>query len=363
MREIEIDRDVCPDVVDDAALLRATSLEDLDFEDVYVGEKYSFFLNLETSLNEMTPPLVGAPPSLTDALADVRKALVERFESSGKYSFFFDNGTRRYRVQVMNTIQGLTFDCRWVKQPPRLAEIVGLPPMTRRVLQIYGSGGAGNIRVRPGLILITGETASGKTTFGLSTVVEFLTLYGRVAVSAENPVEVIMQGRYGEGGRGYFFQHDVSAMGGYAATLEAAMRMTPRIVYIGEIRRPEEAILAVEASLNGHIVIATMHSNSIIGAIERLSSMTGNSNLANHNLAEGLIAVTNQKLFRRKGQKGKEISMKSLFLDDEPGPRSMIRMGQTFQLATAIENQANKIKLNQLPVFEGDGKGSHFMPA
>lgn len=358
MGTIDFNRDVSPDVVNDPALLQARTLEELDFEDVYVGERYSFFLNLETNLHEATPPLVGAPPSLGGALKTLREALVDRYETSGKTlsSFFHDNGSRRYRVQVMNTILGLWFDCRWVKPPPRLADIVGLPPMTRRVLQLYGSGGAGNIRVRPGLILVTGETASGKTTFGLSTVVEFLTLFGYNAVSAENPVEVILQGGYGPGGKGHFFQHDVSAMGGYGPTLEAAMRMTPRIVYIGEIRRREEAILAVEASLNGHIVIATMHANSIIGAIERLSFMTGNSALANNNLAEGLIAVTNQKLFRRKGQSGKEIMMNSLFFDEEPGPRSMIRTGQAFQLVSHIEAQRAKIRLGQLPVFDSDTK-------
>lgn len=360
MQKVSRGLDACPDQSIDPDVLKATDLDELDFEDIYIGENYSFFLNLETSEHEKAPPLIGAPPGLNAVLPGIRDILNDRYTKTGKTSFFLDYGQRRYRVQVMNTVGGLVFDCRWVKQPPRLTEIEGIPKMTLRTLQIYGSGGAGNVKVRPGLFLITGETASGKTTLGLSIVAEFLTMYGRVAVSAENPVEVIMQGRYGENGAGYFFQHDISAMGGYAATLEAAMRMTPRIVYIGEIRRTEEAILAVEASLNGHIVIATMHSNSIIGAIERLSFMTGNSELANNNLASGLIGVTNQKLLRRQGQKGRQILMESLFFDEEPGPRSMIRTGQAYQLVSLIENQKARIRLNQLPVFEGNGNTPRF---
>ncbi len=116
-----------------------------------------------------------------------------------------------------------------------------------------------------GIILVTGPTGSGKTT----------TLYGalselndgsRNVLTVEDPVEYALDG---------IGQTQVNNQVGmsFAAGLRAILRQDPDVVMVGEIRDPETAEIAVQASLTGHLVLSTVHTNSAIAAIARLRDM------------------------------------------------------------------------------------------
>ena len=116
-----------------------------------------------------------------------------------------------------------------------------------------------------GIILVTGPTGSGKTT----------TLYGALSelndgsrniLTVEDPVEYALDG---------IGQTQVNNQVGmsFAAGLRAILRQDPDVVMIGEIRDPETAEIAVQASLTGHLVLSTVHTNSAIAAIARLRDM------------------------------------------------------------------------------------------
>jgi len=116
-----------------------------------------------------------------------------------------------------------------------------------------------------GIILVTGPTGSGKTT----------TLYGALSelndgsrniLTVEDPVEYAFDG---------IGQTQVNNQVGmsFAAGLRAILRQDPDVVMIGEIRDPETAEIAVQASLTGHLVLSTVHTNSAIAAIARLRDM------------------------------------------------------------------------------------------
>jgi type IV pilus assembly protein PilB len=121
------------------------------------------------------------------------------------------------------------------------------------------------IRRSNGLILNTGPTGSGKTTTLYSLLKELNTPDVKI-ITVEDPIEYQMPG---------ILQTQVNEEAGYgfANTLRALMRQNPDILMIGEIRDEETAQVAVQASLTGHLVLATLHTNNASGAIPRLINM------------------------------------------------------------------------------------------
>ena len=138
-----------------------------------------------------------------------------------------------------------------------------------------------------GIILVTGPTGSGKTT-SLYAGLRELNDGSRNILTVEDPVEYAVDG---------VGQTQVNAKVGmtFAAGLRAILRQDPDVVMVGEIRDRETAEIAVQASLTGHLVLSTVHTNDAIGAITRMRDMKVEPFL----LASTLRAVIAQRLVRR----------------------------------------------------------------
>jgi general secretion pathway protein E len=138
-----------------------------------------------------------------------------------------------------------------------------------------------------GIILITGPTGSGKTT-SLYAALKLLNDGQRNILTVEDPVEYAIDG---------VGQTQVNPKVGltFATGLRAILRQDPDVVMIGEIRDRETAEIAVQASLTGHLVLSTVHTNDAAGAITRMRDMKVEPFL----LASTLRAVLAQRLVRR----------------------------------------------------------------
>ncbi|MEK4565776.1 ATPase, T2SS/T4P/T4SS family [Alkalihalobacillus sp. FSL R5-0424] len=138
-----------------------------------------------------------------------------------------------------------------------------------------------------GLILLTGPTGSGKTST-LYAGLHHLNTDQVNIVTVEDPVEYHING---------INQVQVNSQVGltFAKGLRAILRQDPNIVMIGEIRDTETAEIAVRASLTGHLVLSTLHTNSAIAAIPRLTEM----GIEPYLVASGLSGVVGQRLVRR----------------------------------------------------------------
>ncbi len=138
-----------------------------------------------------------------------------------------------------------------------------------------------------GIILVTGPTGSGKTT-SLYAALRLLNDGSRNILTVEDPVEYAVEG---------VGQTQVNAKVGltFAAGLRAILRQDPDVVMVGEIRDRETAEIAVQASLTGHLVLSTVHTNDAVGAITRMRDMKVEPFL----LASTLRAVIAQRLVRR----------------------------------------------------------------
>ncbi len=144
-----------------------------------------------------------------------------------------------------------------------------------------------NIIFRPhGIILVTGPTGSGKTT-SLYAALSDLNNSSRNILTIEDPVEYSLPGIGQTQVNG---KVDMT----FARGLRAILRQDPDVVMIGEIRDKETVEIAVQASLTGHLVLSTLHTNTAAGAVTRIQDMGVEPFL----LASSLIGVVAQRLVR-----------------------------------------------------------------
>ncbi|MBF0126499.1 MAG: type II secretion system ATPase GspE [Magnetococcales bacterium] len=137
-----------------------------------------------------------------------------------------------------------------------------------------------------GILLVTGPTGSGKTTT-LYAVLRRLNETSRNIMTVEDPIEYDLEGI---GQTHVNIKVDLT----FARGLRAILRQDPDIVMVGEIRDVETARIAVQASLTGHLVLSTLHTNSAIGAVARLRDM----GIEPYLLSSSLAAVVAQRLVR-----------------------------------------------------------------
>lgn len=138
-----------------------------------------------------------------------------------------------------------------------------------------------------GMILVTGPTGSGKSTT-LYTALNELNGEGVNIITVEDPVEANVTG---------INQVQVNEKAGltFSSALRSILRQDPDIIMIGEIRDQETAEIAVKASITGHLVVSTLHTNSSANTITRLADM----GVENYLIADSVVGVIAQRLVRR----------------------------------------------------------------
>ncbi|MDH3452687.1 MAG: type II secretion system ATPase GspE, partial [Gammaproteobacteria bacterium] len=142
------------------------------------------------------------------------------------------------------------------------------------------------IRLPHGILLVTGPTGSGKTT-SLYAALTRLNDRSRSILTVEDPIEYYIDG---VGQTQVNTRVDLT----FARGLRAILRQDPDVVMVGEIRDLETAEIAVQASLTGHLVMSTLHTNTAVGAVTRLRDMGVEPFL----LSSSLIGVVAQRLVR-----------------------------------------------------------------
>lgn len=151
------------------------------------------------------------------------------------------------------------------------------------------------ISVPNGIILVTGATGSGKSTTVYS-ILQKLNTEDVNIITVEDPIEMDIRG---------INQVQVNSDIGltFANVLRSILRQDPDIIMIGEIRDDETARIAVRASITGHIVLSTLHTNNSLNTIERLTDM----NVERYLLGSALTGVISQRLARRVCPKCKKL--------------------------------------------------------
>ena len=205
----------------------------------------------------------------------------KRVPQDGRFNFQSEWGEVDLRISSLPTVNGEKIVMRLLKKTdkvPTLSEL-GLRGKALNTLEEA-------IRIPHGIILATGPTGSGKTT----TLYSVLTMVNSPKVNIvalEDPVE------YQIGGVN---QVQINPQAGltFASGLRSFLRQDPNVIMVGEIRDEETAQLAVQASLTGHLVFSTVHTNSAAGALPRLLDMGAEPFL----LSSSMTAVIGQRVLR-----------------------------------------------------------------
>lgn len=138
-----------------------------------------------------------------------------------------------------------------------------------------------------GIILVTGPTGSGKSTT-LYTALSELNKEAVNIVTVEDPVEADIEGINQ-------VQVNNKVDLNFASALRSILRQDPDIIMIGEIRDRETAAIAVQASITGHLVVSTLHTNNAVGTLNRMADM----GVARYLIADSVVGVIAQRLVRK----------------------------------------------------------------
>lgn len=206
----------------------------------------------------------------------------KRIPQDGRFNFRTGEENVDLRVSSLPSVFGEKIVMRLLKKAMKVPDLPELGLRGRALVNLENA-----IRVPHGIILITGPTGSGKTTTLYSVLSKINTPKVNI-MTLEDPVE------YQIGGITQVQIHPQAGLT-FSSGLRSFLRQDPDIVMVGEIRDKETAELAIQASLTGHLVFSTLHTNSAAGALPRLLDMDMEPFL----LASSMTCVVGQRVARK----------------------------------------------------------------
>ncbi len=228
------------------------------------------------------------PKRLHDAVVSRIKILgnmkidEKRIPQDGRFNFKMGESEVDLRVSTLPTVHGEKIVMRLLKKSG------GIPTMQELGLRGLALKNLETTITRPhGIILVTGPTGSGKTTTLYSVLAKLNSSKVNI-MTLEDPVEYQISG---------VNQVQINSQAGltFAAGLRSFLRQDPNIILVGEIRDRETTDLAIQASLTGHLVFSTLHTNNAAGAIPRMLDLGAEPFL----IASALSGVVGQRIARK----------------------------------------------------------------
>ena len=267
-------------VMGDAVTLRATDIHLEPFED-----ELRIRYRIDGMLQDVPVPaqIKRFQPAIVSRIKILSRLDIaeKRLPQDGRIKIRLENNEVDVRVSVIPMLHGEAVVMRLLRQDTALLGLEKLG-MHEREIQRFSY----YLDIPHGIILVTGPTGSGKSTTLYSALNEINDTVRKI-ITIEDPVEYHMKG---------VNQIQVSEKAGltFARGLRSILRHDPDILLIGEIRDAETAQIAVQASLTGHLVFSTLHTNDAPSALTRLVDM----GIEPYLVASSLEAVLAQRLIR-----------------------------------------------------------------
>jgi twitching motility protein PilT len=228
----------------------------------------------------------------------------------------------RFRVNVFMQRNGVAAVFRLIPEKVQTVEELGLPEQLLDLLD-----------VSEGLVLVTGPTGSGKSTTLASLIHSVNMNEPAHIITIEDPIEFVHNN-----GQALISQREVSShTKSFHAALRAALREDPDIILVGEMRDLETISLAVTAAETGHLVLATLHTNSAIKTVDRIidafpQSQQGQIRVM---LSESLRGIVAQALLPTADGEGRVPVVEILV--NVPAVANMIREGKIHQIQSVMQ--------------------------
>ncbi|MDD2859740.1 MAG: ATPase, T2SS/T4P/T4SS family [Acidiphilium sp.] len=286
-----------------------------------------------------SPALLPVPGDLMDDIRRLFESVRVQFRNipdAAEFSVPYDDVM--YRVSVIRDIRATVFALRRgaVRVPPLID--CNIPPII--IDRLKG--------LSHGLVLFSGSFSTGKTTASSAYALEF-SMDGGLVVTLEDPPELALSGDHG---RGRILQIQIDREH-IERAIEATMRMSFDMLFVSEIRTPAMASEIINASINGKLIVSTIHADSIVGALMRLATLAGagsgggdrnsGSNVMRGSMSGGLAVIIHMTK-RDDGTRGSD----EILLCTQ-NVRSKINAGEFSRVQEDI-NQLKARMLNGLPI-------------
>ncbi|MBX3359358.1 MAG: type IV pilus twitching motility protein PilT [Phycisphaeraceae bacterium] len=294
-----------------------------DASDVHLIANHPPMVRVHTVMTPMDFPALS-PENTRKMFEEMApKEAIATFDRQKDSDFSYEMpGLARYRVNAHMQRGSAALAMRMIKtKVPPLANL-NLPEVIARLTYLPR-----------GLVLVTGDTGSGKSTTLAAMIQAMNERYRKHIITLEDPVEysfvsnrcVIEQRELGQD------------MPSFASGLKHALRQDPDIILVGEMRDLETTALAISAAETGHLVLSTLHTCNASQTVERIIDMypAGQQNQIRSMMANTLQAVVSQTLFSRIDKPGMCPAVEVLLCT--PAVRNLIREARTFEIPNVIE--------------------------
>ena len=280
-------------------------------------------MRVHTVMTPMDYPIL-TPESVRTTLEQMtNQAQQDRFEENQDLDFSYEVAhLGRYRVNahMQRGVIGLAMRAIRTTVPP--LEELNLPEVISRLTYLPR-----------GLVLVTGDTGSGKSTSLAAMIQAMNDRYRKHIITLEDPIEYSF-----ESNKCLIEQRELGQdMPSFSSGLKHALRQDPDIILVGEMRDLETSALAISAAETGHLVFSTLHTINASQTVERIIDMypAGQQNQIRAMLSNTLQAVVSQTLFSRVDVPGMCPAVEVMLCT--PAVRNIIREGRTFEIPNVID--------------------------
>jgi twitching motility protein PilT len=294
-----------------------------DASDIHIISGHPPMVRVHTQMTPLDYPVItpeGAMRILRHMASDDH---MKRFEEHKDADFSYAvPGLGRFRVNAHMQRGSVGIALRAIKDKiPPLAKL-NLPPVIEKLTYLPR-----------GLVLVTGETGSGKSTTLAAMIQAMNERYQKHIITLEDPVEYALVSN-----KSTIEQRELgSDTPSFSSGLRHILRQDPDIILVGEMRDLETTAAAITAAETGHLVLSTLHTNSAASTVDRIIDMypASQQNQIRSMLANTLQAVLSQTLFPRVDQKGMAPAVEIMLATS--AIRNLIRENRTFEIPNVIE--------------------------
>ncbi len=296
---------------------------DADASDIHLVAWHPPVMRVQTQMNPLDHPALS-PDTVLDMVKHMASPeALQKFEKFKDADFSYAvEGLGRFRVNAHMQRGVVGIALRAIKTRVPEMDKLNLPDVIQRLTYLPR-----------GLVLVTGDTGSGKSTTLAAMIQAMNERYRKHIITLEDPIEYALESHQCLIEQRELGQDTPS----FSSALKHALRQDPDIILVGEMRDLDTTALAMTAAETGHLVLSTLHTCNASQTVERIIDMypANQQNQIRSMLSDTLQAVVSQTLFKRQDQNGMVPAIEILLCT--PAVRNIIREGRTFEIPNVIE--------------------------
>src|SRR3989475_2566941 len=287
------------------------------------------YLRVDGVLNPITDvPRITPEEMLSMAFSMMTNRQKQKFKESAELDMAYGvAGLGRFRVNVFQQRGNVGMVLRVIPTKIRTSEELNLPPVINHICE-----------EQRGLVLVTGTTGSGKSTTLAAMIDRINADRSDHLITIEDPIEFLHRDKHS-----FINQREVEVdTANFSTALRAALRQDPDVILVGEMRDLETISTALTAAETGHLVLATLHTQSAPSTIDRVIDVfpAAQQGQVRMQLAASLQGVVTQTLLPSADGRRRVPALEVLLPDD--AVRNLIRQGKTEQIYSVMQTNTTR---------------------